>query len=77
MLPIEQIAERLGIPAESLEPYGRYKAKVALRWLAGLEDRPDGKLVLVTAVSPRRPAKARPRRPSGSATRSTGSASAR
>jgi len=52
MLPIGQIAQRLGIPEESLEPYGRHKAKVALRWLAGLEDRPDGKLVLVTAVSP-------------------------
>src|SRR5688572_16721587 len=52
MLPIEQIAQQLGIPAESLEPYGRYKAKVALRWLAGLDDRPDGKLVLVTAMSP-------------------------
>ncbi|GAA1954252.1 formate--tetrahydrofolate ligase [Microbacterium deminutum] len=52
MLPIQQIAEGLGIPDEALEPYGRHKAKVALRWLAGLEDRPDGKLILVTAVSP-------------------------
>ena len=42
MLPIEQIAERLGIPRTSLEPYGRYKAKVALRWLAGL-DGPTGR----------------------------------
>lgn len=52
MLPIEQIAAGLGIPEENLERYGRYKAKVSLPWLAGLKDRPDGKLVLVTAVSP-------------------------
>src|SRR6187431_1880713 len=52
MQPIQQIAERLGIPDEHLDPYGRYKGKVALSWLAGLEDRPDGRLVLVTAVSP-------------------------
>ena len=44
--------ERLGIPEEHLEPYGRYKAKVSLDYLAGLESRPDGKLVLVTAISP-------------------------
>jgi formate--tetrahydrofolate ligase len=52
LMPIQQVAERLGIPDEALEPYGRHKAKVALRWLAGLEDRPDGKLILVTAMSP-------------------------
>ena len=52
MLPIQQIAERLGIPEERLEPYGRYKAKISLDYLAELDDRPDGKLVLVTAVSP-------------------------
>ncbi len=52
MLPIQQVAERLGIPEDSLEQYGRYKAKVALRWLAGLADRPDGKLILMTAMSP-------------------------
>jgi formate--tetrahydrofolate ligase len=44
--------ERLGIPEESLEAYGRFKAKVSLEFLAGLENRPDGKLVLVTAISP-------------------------
>jgi formate--tetrahydrofolate ligase len=52
MLPIGQIAEKLGIPDEHLEPYGRYKAKVSLPFVAGLRDRPDGKVVLVTAVSP-------------------------
>src|SRR5215470_16624888 len=44
--------ERLGIPEESLEPYGRYKAKVSLDYVAQLEGRPDGKLVLVTAITP-------------------------
>ncbi len=51
--PIVPLAgERLGIPAESLEPYGHYKAKVSLDYLAQLKDRPTGKLVLVTAISP-------------------------
>jgi formate--tetrahydrofolate ligase len=53
MRPIEELArERLGIPAESLEAYGRYKAKVSLDYVAQLAGRPDGKLVLVTAISP-------------------------
>jgi formate--tetrahydrofolate ligase len=53
MRPIQELAhERLGIPAESLEPYGHYKAKVALDYLARLDGKPDGKLVLVTAISP-------------------------
>ncbi len=53
MRPIEELArERLGIPPESLEPYGHYKAKVALDYVAQLAGRPDGKLVLVTAISP-------------------------
>jgi formate--tetrahydrofolate ligase len=51
--PIVPLArERLGIPEESLEPYGHYKAKVSLDYVAQLADRPDGKLVLVTAISP-------------------------
>jgi formate--tetrahydrofolate ligase len=51
--PIVPLAgERLGIPAESLEPYGHFKAKVSLDYLAQLKDRSDGKLVLVTAISP-------------------------
>ncbi|HTT43514.1 MAG TPA: formate--tetrahydrofolate ligase [Steroidobacteraceae bacterium] len=51
--PIVPLArERLGIPEDSLEPYGHYKAKISLDYLAKLRDRPDGKLVLVTAISP-------------------------
>jgi len=45
-------AERLGISEEHLEPYGHYKAKVSLDYLQSLEGRPDGKLILVTAISP-------------------------
>src|SRR3569833_319222 len=53
MRPIVQIArDRLGIPEAQLEPYGRYKAKVSLDYVRQLGDRPDGKLVLVTAISP-------------------------
>jgi formate--tetrahydrofolate ligase len=44
--------ERLGIPDEHLEPYGHYKAKVSLEYLETLKNRPDGKLILVTAISP-------------------------
>jgi formate--tetrahydrofolate ligase len=44
--------ERLGIAAEHLDPYGRYKAKVSLDVLDELAERPDGKLILVTAISP-------------------------
>src|SRR6202045_4146730 len=53
MRPIATLAhERLGIPQEHLEPYGHYKAKVSLDYVAQLDSRPDGKLVLVTAISP-------------------------
>jgi formate--tetrahydrofolate ligase len=48
----ELAQKRLGIPEEALEPYGRYKAKVSLGYLASLAERPDGKLILVTAISP-------------------------
>ncbi len=44
--------ERLGIAEEHLEPYGHFKAKLSLDYLDGLKDRPDGKLILVTAISP-------------------------
>jgi len=44
--------DRLGIADEQLVPYGHYKAKIDLGYLASLSDRPDGKLVLVTAISP-------------------------
>ena len=44
--------ERLGIPDDALEPYGHYKAKISLDYLDSLKDRKDGKLILVTAISP-------------------------
>jgi len=46
------IAARLGIPEENLEPFGHYKAKVSLAFIETLASRPDGKLILVTAISP-------------------------
>jgi formate--tetrahydrofolate ligase len=53
MKPIIELAgEKLGIPAEHLDPYGHYKAKVALEYLNSLKTRPDGKLILVTAMTP-------------------------
>jgi formate--tetrahydrofolate ligase len=51
--PIVALArDRLGIPDEQLEPYGRFKAKIALSHIAGLANGPDGKLILVTGISP-------------------------
>ena len=44
--------EKLGIPEEHLEPYGHYKAKVSLDYLDTLKGKPNGKLILVTAISP-------------------------
>ncbi len=52
MLPVTQIAGAAGIDDAYLEQYGRYKAKVDYRLLKDLADRPDGKLILVTAVNP-------------------------
>jgi formate--tetrahydrofolate ligase len=52
MQPIGQIAEKLGIPDDALSPYGRYKAKVSLDYVRALKDRPNGKLILVTAITP-------------------------
>jgi formate--tetrahydrofolate ligase len=51
-LPITEIGARLGIPAEALLPFGHDKAKVAAPFIAGLEGRPEGKLILVTAINP-------------------------
>jgi formate--tetrahydrofolate ligase len=47
--------EKLGIPEEHLEPYGHTKAKVSLNYIDSLADRPDGKLILVTAMTPTPP----------------------
>ena len=52
MRPIGEIAARLGIPDEAVSPYGRYKAKIGLDYIASLADRPNGKLILVTAITP-------------------------
>ena len=52
MLPIGEIAARLGIPDEAVEPYGRTKAKISLQWLAEKRKGPQGKLILVTAINP-------------------------
>lgn len=50
--PIQDIGARLGIPPESLVPYGHDKAKVSQDFIDGLAGRPDGKLILVTAINP-------------------------
>jgi formate--tetrahydrofolate ligase len=53
LLPIVPLAEeKLGIEADHLSPYGHTKAKVALPYIRALADRPDGELILVTAISP-------------------------
>ena len=52
MEPIVTIGASLGIPNEALEPFGHYKAKISLEWLDAQKDRKDGKLILVTAISP-------------------------
>ena len=49
---LELATDRLGIPTEQLEPYGRFKAKLSLEYIDTLASRPNGKLVLVTAISP-------------------------
>jgi formate--tetrahydrofolate ligase len=53
MEPILPLAEKkLGIPADALVPYGHFKAKLSLNYIESIKDKPDGKLVLVTAVTP-------------------------
>jgi formate--tetrahydrofolate ligase len=50
--PISEVAGGLGIPVDHLVPYGHDKAKIDFDFLQSIEDRPDGKLILVTAISP-------------------------
>lgn len=50
--PITAVAERLGIPDDALHPYGRHIAKIDHAHIRGLESKPEGKLILVTAISP-------------------------
>lgn len=52
MKPITEIGKSIGIPATELENYGHYKAKVSLKFTRELEKKPNGKLILVTAISP-------------------------
>ena len=52
MLPIKEVAETLGISEDELELYGKYKAKLSEELINRLQSRPDGKLVLVTAINP-------------------------
>ncbi len=49
---ISDIAAKLNIPVDSLEPFGHYKAKISLDYLNSINTNPDGKLILVTAISP-------------------------
>ncbi len=50
--PIQEIADELGLPEEAIEPYGRFKAKVSHHLLSAVKDRPSGKLVLVSGITP-------------------------
>ena len=53
MRPIMELAkEKLGIAPENLDPYGHYKAKVSINYIKSLQSRPNGKLILVTAITP-------------------------
>lgn len=52
MLPITEVAKKLGIGEEDIELYGRYKAKLSMDLIKRVQDKPDGKLILVTAITP-------------------------
>ena len=52
MKPVRDVAAKLGIPDEHLLPYGHSKAKISMKFIEGLKDKSDGKLILVTAISP-------------------------
>jgi formate--tetrahydrofolate ligase len=52
MKPIREVATKLGIPEEHLLPYGHTKAKISMKFVESLQGKPDGKLILVTAISP-------------------------
>jgi len=52
MKPIAEIAKKLGIPDDAVSPFGHYKAKISLDYIDTLKGKKDGKLILVTAISP-------------------------
>ena len=51
-LPIQEIAQQLGLSPQELHPYGRHKGKISLSSLERLKDKPSGRYILVTAVNP-------------------------
>src|SRR5215217_826165 len=54
LVPIDEIAKRVGLQQDEVDPYGRYKAKIALSAVDRLADRPDGKLICVAGMTPTR-----------------------
>ena len=52
MEPIKNVAEKIGLTEDDLELYGKYKAKISLETIKKVENNPDGKLILVTAINP-------------------------
>ena len=52
MMKIKDVAAKLGVSEEELEPYGHYKAKLSQKLIDRVADKPDGKLILVTAINP-------------------------
>ena len=52
LMPIAEVAAKIGAPQSALRPFGRFIAKLEYEFLRSLKDRPDGKLILVSAISP-------------------------
>ena len=52
LIPVTEVAAGLGLESDDIDPFGKYKAKIHLNVLDRLKDRPDGKLVLCTAITP-------------------------
>lgn len=52
MAPIQAIADKIGVPEDALSPYGRHIGKVDMGYIGNLKSKPDGKLILVTAINP-------------------------
>ena len=52
MLPIKEVAQRVGLQEDDLELYGKYKAKISNEYYESIKDNKDGKLILVTAINP-------------------------
>ena len=52
LIPIVDVAERIGIGVDDLELYGKYKAKISDAYIDSVNEKPDGRLILVTAINP-------------------------